>query len=186
MSKEQLFINILDDLKQKIESGDSYQLLKSTELIRSLLFDTTGPLVDKINRQHKLKIKYEYLDSRTGYPESIMALNPKWFVVGDGFYPKWLITNGNIISTKKEKFFSMLIMRIDGREITTKELIDYVLYCMGGTHHSDPKELSELALKKMEDIFFMNTTSAISQIRSIGMVILDSLQELKEQVKRGI
>lgn len=155
-------------------------------MIRSLLFDTTGSLVDKLNKTYKFKIEFEYLDTTSGYVEKVLNLKPIWYSVGDGLFPDWDSTGGQIIKSNIHKFFSTVVIINNGLNITVKELLDYSLYCLGGTHHREAKSHADLALKSMENVFVNNGLIAINQLRSIGKITIKSLQQLKEHVEGNL
>jgi len=182
MEKHELFLNILKDLRDKIESNNPFQIIKSSELIRSLLFDASGPLVNKVNKEFKVKIEYEYRDTKSDYAASVIALKPSTFVVSDGLYPDWLLTNGTIKKTSIDALLSTLIIIKDGKELTVKNVLDYVLYCLGGTHHEEPKKEESVTLAELNEMYFGNANVVVHQVKSIGMVVLKALEPLKSEI----
>jgi len=182
MEKHDLFLNILQDLKEKIDSNNPYQIIKSSELIRSLLFDASGPLVNKVNKEFKVKIEYEYLDTKSGYRAFLFKMNPESFIVGDGLYPEWLITRGDIVKTKIDSFFKTMLIVKDGKEMTVKDVLDYVINCLGGTHHEEPKKDERVTLENMKNMFFGNTNAVVHQVKSIGTVVLKAMEPVKSEI----
>ena len=61
---EDYFLRTLDDLEHKIDSDNYYQILGISALVRRLLVDGF-PLVDKVNRYYRLKIRYRIAISNT-------------------------------------------------------------------------------------------------------------------------
>ncbi|MFC7357087.1 hypothetical protein ACFQO1_05270 [Jejudonia soesokkakensis] len=185
MEKHELFIETLNDLELKIHSDKPYQILKSSEIIRSLLFDTTGPLVDKINREFKLKIEFEYRDTKMR-SESSPSLIPKptTYIVADGFYPPDGIPNAKSVKTKKDQFFKALLIYHNDTIYTVKDILNFALYNLGGTHHAEPNTESETNLAELNDLFLGNINSIIFQTRAIGKVVIKALSELKNEVEK--
>jgi hypothetical protein len=56
-----LFLSTLDDLEKSISSNDDYTLLCASKLIRQLFLDGANSLVDKVNKNYKLKLKLKLL-----------------------------------------------------------------------------------------------------------------------------
>ena len=56
MKKEQLFIRTIEDLDNKLNSTDDYEILMIAGLLRKLLLDG-GALLDQINSRIGLKIR---------------------------------------------------------------------------------------------------------------------------------
>lgn len=52
---EESFLNTLNDLREKADSNDRYQLIKASGLLRLLLLD---PLIHEANQKHKIKFKF--------------------------------------------------------------------------------------------------------------------------------
>jgi hypothetical protein len=184
MDKQKLFLYTLEDLKSKLDSNNSYQVLKTSELVRTLLFDTSGPLADKINREFKLKIKFHHKDTMSGYNILAGIAKPSLYLSLDGFYPKSAMTNSKTVESNKSEFFKTMVIVVNEREFTVKEILDHAVNCLGGTHHGEPKEAERIALKELESLKLgdLDTNSIIRQTKSIGYVVLDALQELKEKV----
>lgn len=184
MNKHNLFLHTLDDLKSKLDSNNSYQILKSSELVRTLLYDTSGPLVNKINQEFKLKIKFHHKDTLSGYNVLARIAKPSLYLSLDGFYPKNARTNSKTLESNISQFFKTMVIVVDQRVFTVKDMLDHAVNCLGGTHHGEPKEEERFALKELESWSFgdLNTNAIIRQIKSIGYVVFDALQELKEKV----
>lgn len=182
MDNRNLFFNTYNDLVDKIKSENEYQIIKSTELIRRLIFDSNS-LVDKV--KGKLTIEYTYTDSTNGSTFRYMKkLGMSDFVIADGFYPPERIANvGPIVKTNKDKFLKCIILIKDGKEYTVLDIIKFVLFCQGGTHLDNPKKEYQVALDKFKNqkIFSLNPT--IYQIKSIGKVIIDALKPLETELK---
>ena len=183
MTKTELFLSILDDLKIKSNSNDPYQILKSTEIIRSLLFDTSGPLVDKINKDFKLKITYRYVKYGDNLNHPLFK-DLMTYISGDGFYPDEFSNSEKIIETKKSEFFNALVIFHDKNLFNVKDILDFALYKLGGTHHENPKSEKDKKISTLNTLYLGNQNSIIFQCRSIGKVVYDALIDLKTEVEK--
>lgn len=181
MTKQQLFIEILNDLEFKINSKDQYQILKASELIRSLMFDASGSLIDKINKDYSLKILFEYKDI------SELLNHPLYkdvdvFFIGQGLYPPFSNPNSKIIKTKKDDFLKAIIVISDGKRYSVKDILNFSLYKLGGTHHEEPKSDDDKRIAELNGYSLMAINSILYQIIGIGNVVISALYELKNKV----
>lgn len=181
MNRHQLFINSLEDLESKINSKNEYQILKSTEILRTLLFDSSGPLVDKINKEFKIDIKFRYKVVGENLDNPLFK-NLVTFICGDGFYPPNSRPNIKITETKKDQFFKALVIFHNQNFYTVKDVLDFSLYKLGGTHHEDPKTDKEKIFSELNNLYVANGNSIIFQCKSIGEVVLEGLKELRFRV----
>lgn len=185
MNKELLFLETLNDLRQKIDSNQPYHLIKSSELIRSLLFDPSGSLVDKINRERRFKIKFEFIDGRDSL-EGIrkIGISIDTFTLNDELYPP--TTNPNRPDKKigsKDNFLNALIIFHNNREYTVKDVLDFVLYNLGGTHHDDPKDEEKEILSHLNNVFQIGGHySVVRPMKAIGLVVIDALSDLEKSI----
>ena len=76
---EQLFLDTLRDLEQRVSAQDAYQILGISALIRKLLLDGY-PLIDQVNRERRLKIWFEIglpQKSPPGFPQPLFYTQDK-------------------------------------------------------------------------------------------------------------
>ena len=95
MDREKLFIRTLDELQEKLASGDEYEILTASGLIRKLLFDEYK-LADQVN-QRRVKFRFRFTDTSQGFSASMIAMKPDFWSIVDGLDPECLITNGEVI-----------------------------------------------------------------------------------------
>lgn len=185
MKKHELFIEVLNDLREKIGSNKPYHIIKATELIRTLLFDKSGPLVDKLNKKYKIKFQFKHCDTRRDLEslEKIGIPIPDTYICADGFYPETMPSQEKTIISNRDSFYKTLIMIHEGKEYTVKDVLDHVLYILGGTHHDDPKKEEELILTNLNKHFTIGNISAVVyQIKAISRVVIKSLTELENKI----
>jgi hypothetical protein len=186
MRRQELFLNVLKDLRSKIKSNDPYQLIKSSELIRTLLFDSSGPLVHKLNREHKLKIEFKYNDAKDtldGYKKAGIPI-PTTFMIADGFFPGTAIAKSKTVTEKLDNFLKALLIYHGGREYSVKDILNHAVNFLGGTHHDDPKKEKELVLTQLNnELLIGGHSSIVLPLKAIGLVVLDALAELESKVR---
>ena len=73
MEANLLFLQTLRDLRERVESGTQYDMVRATALLRQLLLDDS-PLVHQVNKVFQLKLRFEVCGRR--YTESVLKLNP--------------------------------------------------------------------------------------------------------------
>lgn len=177
---KQLFLKTISDLENKISSKDPYEILGASALIRKLFLDD-HPLVDRINREYKLKILFHVCIPKPDPPGS-----PKPIVtfVRDGIDPSNIIYPGMIVSKlTRDKFFKVVVLTISGKEYTIKDVILFEANIMGGVHAGTPKSEKEKVLKALNDLLSIGGYAAsLKQLQSIGRVILKALIPLKEKI----
>jgi hypothetical protein len=80
---EELFINIYNDLRDKLDKGDKYNLIKASGLIRQILFDASpaSPLLDLVNRDYKLKILFRTQKNRPKFGKTVEFGGQVWETV---------------------------------------------------------------------------------------------------------
>jgi hypothetical protein len=61
---ELLYLNTIEDIKEKLLRGDRYHIIKASGLLRHLFLDSE-PLIHQINRQHRAKLLFSIVDHST-------------------------------------------------------------------------------------------------------------------------
>jgi len=178
---ELLFIRTVDELSQRINSNDAYEILQASGLIRKLFLDE-NPIVEVVNRKYKEKLEFIICDFGTfeipGVPKPDMwneidSLNPD---TGLGL---------PVISVSRDKFFKKQIGYYEGKFYTVKDVVKYVSNIMGGVHFDTPSNEVEIALEKIKNfILFGDLNTPLRSLRAIGRIVLKSLNPLKDKVSK--
>ena len=59
---DNLFLRTLDDIEKRLSETDPYEILLISGLIRKLFLDD-NPLVDQVNKKHRIKLTFEVAES---------------------------------------------------------------------------------------------------------------------------
>jgi len=178
--QEQLYLKTLDDLNNRIVSRDPYEILGASALIRKLFFDD-HPLVEQVNQHYKLKFVFNvcFLPAwPPGVPE------PNIYCIQDGLDPD---TSGQGWPTHqlgRDQFFKIIVLVIDGKKYTIKDVVLFEANIMGGVHAGTPKSEKDKILKTLNDQLFINGyATSLRQLKAIGRVIIKALVPLTQHVK---
>jgi hypothetical protein len=141
---DRLFLRTLEDIEKRIDSKDSYELLGVSALLRKLLFDDF-PLVDRVNRKHRLKIRFqvacedyeEYVKDlkEIGVPEPMLYMAPE---IDMSPCPPRLLT--------KDQFYKTVVFVIQGRRYTVHDIVILLANVMGGVHAGEPTNDDQKAI----------------------------------------
>ncbi|MCH7501313.1 MAG: hypothetical protein IH886_15165 [Nitrospinae bacterium] len=179
MTPDELFIRSLDDLHLSINSGDEYDVLQASAIIRKLFLDG-DPLVDQINRNHKLKLQFSVIqpiDFRIdGIPE------PDVWCAVDSIDPRRSPQLNPSTDLNRDPFLGLLIGRVQGEDYSVKDIISFVANVAGGVHAGSPKNAKDEALNKLKELYIFSDLSILLQhLRSIGRIILEALRPLRDK-----
>lgn len=185
-----LFSRTLDDLEEKSNSNDEYELLMTTPLLRKLLIDGDNSLISQINKKGK-KLRFrvnvrEPLHKR--FPtifKSADLKSYKWFSL-DGFDPETADASRgfNPIELTYDDFLKQVVIYANHEEITVKDLILHLANKEGGVHKQrrelEKHEMRNLILQELgESLGIGNLPSVLSSLRAINRVVIRSLAIFK-------
>lgn len=181
MNFDKLFLKSLNDLHLSINSGDEYKVLCASGIIRKLLVDG-GRLVDQVNRDHKLKIKFRVIppnfQSIQGVPEPHM-----WCMV-DSIDPRRSPEKNAITELINiDKFLGLTIGRVDEHKYTVKNIIEFAANVAGAVHYRSPEGKLEEAINELRKFHIFSDINVLLQhLRSIGRIILEGLRPLRNKI----
>lgn len=178
--KEVLFINTLNDLSNKVNSNEPYEILLASALIRKLLLDD-APLLHQVNRKYKFKFEYHVGDilEPPDAQEKLIA----WGAL-DGIEPDNDSGESEVIKKTEKTFLAMIIGAANGKDYTVKDLVKYVANVMGGVHPGSTEAQQKEKLHILENYYVTGLNIPLAQIRSIAKVTLRALKPLKEKLLR--
>lgn len=180
MYTEGLFIRTLDELEECIASNDDYTVLRASALIRKLFLDDY-PLVDHVNRPHRLKIEFEVVDTDQLLDMFKVPGMPAFEFLGiqDALDPE-SIPNPPRKRVKRDVFFQTKVQVSKGNTFTIREIIKHQANIRGGVHAGKPKNDSEKILSEIDDtIKIFALPPGLRQLKAIGRIVLRALQPLK-------
>jgi hypothetical protein len=179
MDSTHLFCRTYDDLSERISSQDPYVILGASALIRKLFIDD-DPLVDQVNRSHKIKLSFVIGEIDTPYHREVMKDKPRYWSLQDGLDPKTKLVAGGTTTLKRDKFFDTVVLIANGKEFNIRELIKFEANVMGGIHAGKAKTDQEKALASLAGLYMGNTRASLRQLLAISRVILSALSPLRQ------
>lgn len=180
MNNKVLFIRTIDDLHRSINSNDEYEVLRASALIRQLFLDGDNSLVDRVNRQYRVKLEFEVVEHT---PPNVPGLNFNIWAVIDGIDPRAVPLHFPRVKKKRDSFFGMIVAIVDGHEYSIRELVQFVANVMGGVHSGALHGKKETSLEQLKELrFFSRISMALLFIKAIGRIILESLKPLQYEV----
>lgn len=173
---ERLFVQKLMELDEAQVSGQPYDLLRATGILRLLLIDG-NPLLHEVNQRLKLKVLFHVMRRDPGPPVSpdVHLRNP------DPPGPKAATED-----LKLDAFLGMAcITTSNGETATIRDVIKSGANFMGGVHFSkgpstEPGE--QIVLDVGNGIRVLGNESTFAAIGGICRVVLRALQPLAEAV----
>lgn len=183
MEAAALFVRTLDDLDARVRSTDDYYVLMSALLLRKLLLDSR-PLVEEVNAAYHLKIRYP-MNGETPYERLVLNDGPLYWSLEDAIDPSTDHPPGLLapITATRGQLLGRRVMRLNGRDVTVRDLIDQLAHIEGAVHHAAPKNEREVLLSEASRVIYVGgLPSGIRQIRAIGRVVLRGLAPLRAAV----
>jgi hypothetical protein len=145
---DHLFLDTLTDLDNRVQKPRSeYEAVMTAPLLRKLLRDSPS-LVDAVNRERRLKIRY-VVDGRLPIWMELGEPPPYAYAEEDGFDPDTSLIQPVPMEVTRDLLLSRLIMVYRGQEITVKNLVRYVAHVAGGVHLYAPKNEQEAAVQSL-------------------------------------
>jgi len=167
MTRDQLFLDTLRDLREKHRSNQPYDLLRGSGLLRQLLLDGHS-LVDQVNRAHRLKIEFNTIDFTLKPPVPIERIRLHWTNLDASATPRAMT-----IRVDRAKLLSAPVLVFKGREFTVHDLIQTAANVWGGVHSGSAKSDQQRELTEMQ------VTLPASQVVA---VMKQALAELRIEV----
>ncbi len=176
MDKVTLFLKTLEDIEKKMKSQDGYEIFMIAPLLRKLLIDDY-PLIDQVNGNKKLKIKFKINNRQIPLGDSSLM----FYSMEDGFDPDTSVPHlAYPLEVNRDKLLSRQIMIIDGTPISVIDLIKFLSHVQGGVHLGKAKTSQEQALKEIQSYLGIGGLPAgIRTILSISRVVTKGLEPLK-------
>ncbi len=175
MTRDELFLETVADLKEKLQSGSNYHLLKTAGLLRLLLLDNPS-LLGQVQKGRVRGIRFK-----------IVEVNPPagcidWFL-GDGLDPNDSPPNPKIVNVTLPYLLSTVIIQQDGVDSSIKDVIRYVSHILGGIHAGSPNEDADIILKNLDEHFELGGGQAtIYSLKAVSRVVLTALEPLCEKI----
>ncbi len=178
--KETLFLRTLEDLERRLLDEDPYVVLGAAALIRKLLLDD-HPLVDQVNRQHRIKLSFE-ISSPLGPPPGLPP--PSFFSVQDGIDPDTAPPFKKRIQVSRDQLFQTVLTVVDNHKYSMREIVLFESNVMGAVHAGSPRSDKEKALHEIDSTISVGGyASSLRQLKGIGRVVVKALTPIKKVIE---
>jgi hypothetical protein len=175
MDARRLFLETLRDLGNKVASGDEYDLVRSSGLIRHLLMDGTS-LCDRVNREARVQLLFDVLEPNDPPFDPIIHLS---------------LAPGNEIpqspartQKKRDAFLKMRVGRLRGVEFDVHDLISYMAHCAGGVHNHAPDSPAQQAIADLEEAFLLfGRPLTLHFLSNLGRIVIAALEPLRQKLQ---
>jgi hypothetical protein len=182
MQVEELFLRTVEDLRDRVQEGDEYALIRATALLRQLILDGAN-LVDQVNRAHKLKIRYTVCGKK--FSEHILARKPALFSSLGGIHVSGLFAHQREECTR-EQFLKTIVLSVGGHTFTIQDLIDHAAHVAGGVHAGSARNDRERVLSEFRGLIIREPTQQLTpqivELRGISLIVLDAIEPLRQKV----
>lgn len=174
MTREELFLNTLEDMRNRLSTNKVYDLLMTAALLRKLLLDLPS-LISIVKRGRQRRIWFT-IGSAQPYAGAVL------WVLGGGLNP--IHNTGHIKQVSLDDFLATTVIQVEGRDITIKDIIRHVSHISGSVHAGTPTEEADLILAEVNHIFQVGgADSTTFSLRAINEVVLTALADLESLIK---
>jgi len=167
-------------MEARLRSVDPYEVLLIAGLLRKLFLDDF-PLVDQVNRQHRLKLSFEVVDSLV--KPTAEDGNSLWSIQ-DGLDPDTAPPMKRRKSLSRDQFFHEIVAHVFGRQYSIREILLFEANVSGAVHAGAPKTDKERALAEVAGwLGIGGYPMALRQLQAVGRVALKALAPLRAAVE---
>ena len=168
MNHSRLFEELLLELQTYLNSGDAYEVIKSSRVLRQLLLDGDA-LLHLVNRelraQPRFRVRMLTDEAKQGFAPEI--------------YPDTDRSKTNDLQLKGFLAFSM--GSSDGASITIREVIKFVAIALGGVHFKDDPTGKYTALDELHSSADrIEDSPVLLALQHIGAVCRDALIPIRD------
>jgi hypothetical protein len=170
-------------LQELLKGGPEVQLLDVAAILRHLLLDGE-PLVDIVNREFRIPIRFKVFRSATEiYERDKLAGSTSTFVFVGNTRPPF----APLREIKKDKFLNFDLYYLDGTKFTVKQVIRLCANELGGVHNQkDFSKSEEQMLRTLNKAFSIGgVSSALAALQLIGSTTIEALEKLYSLVSKG-
>ena len=178
---EQLFIDTVNELSERMTRGSRYDLIKASGLIRALVVDGSN-LMHQVNRNFREKILFTVKQWQTATPAPGKLELQTVMPTG----------NGETIAVELDAFLVRRCIFYHQHVYTVRDIIKVVANVRGGVHAGKPSTDSEAAVVDPQFVSLKvgvagteSVDLCIGQIKAIAEVVLSSLRPLKSRILRS-
>lgn len=173
---EERFIRSLAELQERIAIADRVHLLEASAILRRLLLDA-HPLVSRVNRTHKLKLRYPtVVDNQIEVPEAAAAY--RYLNLAPRVSPK-----GSVVELSLDEFLSQPVV-VGKRSYSVRDVIGFCANTKGGVHFDDPKSRTSKELLELDGVHLPELIDAsLHAIADLSWCIVQGLRPLVMRIE---
>ena len=178
MDTNTLFLKTLEDIESRLAQSDPYEILLIAGLLRKLFLDD-HPLVDQVNRTHRVKIEFEVTAPFNKPDEG--DKNSLWSVQ-DGLDPDTAAPGKKRLLLSRDQFFQTVVAMIYGTSFTIRDVVKFEANVAGAVHAGSPKTEKEKALNTLGEHFGVGGYEpTLRQLLAIARVSIKALAPLRAE-----
>jgi hypothetical protein len=183
MTIEELFLQTLLDLEQRLLQADEYALLRAAALLRQLLLEE-HPIASEVNRSRRLKLTFTVTDIGP-YFEMLLQDGANFYSTEDGLDPVFTAPFGQSLDLTRDQFLKRRVMVVNGNILSVHDVIDQLAHVEGGVHVGTARTAKEKALKEAATAFRIgDLPGGTLMIAAIARVTLVALRDLRDAVQK--
>jgi len=178
--QEALFVGTLIDMSAKVSTGQKYDVIRASGLLRQLLLDDS-PLVHQVNRSHRKQLKFKVLQFPKDLP-SEHKVNFLWLDIDPSSVP-----SANANECDLQGFLAALCLRIGDTHYSVGDVIKLCAHVKGGIHSGKPKTQAETELLNLDRKHrLFEQEPSIAAMRGIARVALSGLWPLVQAIWQNV
>lgn len=173
---EERLIRSLVELQERIAKADRIHLLEASAILRRLLLDA-HPLVSRVNREYRLKLRYPTIvNTPVEVPEaaatySYLNLAPL------------VSAKGSVVELSLDEFLSQPVV-VGERSYSVKDVIVFCANTKGGVHFDDPKSSTSKELLELDGVHLPELIDAsLHAIADLSWCIVQGLRPLVMKIE---
>ena len=184
MNPESLFLRTVADLEQRTRSNDSYEVLRSSLMIRQLLLDGGNSLLDQVNRTLRLPRPVFRVHPAGTLPLPPEVLATITHLVPDGIDPESCPNAPGIVDLDRDRFFKVSVGSVRGEVLTVHAVVDYSAHVLGGVHSGTPgADAKAAALAELSrGLRIVGVDPSLAILRPIGRIVVRAMQPYRDEL----
>jgi hypothetical protein len=180
LQAERLFLERCDQIARRTQSPQEIDLLDLPAALRQLLLDGP-PLVHKVNRTHRLKLRFR-VGNFTMQPDKFTVV----LALEDGLDPDTGRPGRPVSEVDLDGFLAHKVIILRQASHSVADVIRFAANVAGGVHHDQkPKEAQKILADYGAMFGLGGLPAGIRQLQAIGRVTLKGLSPLIETVRNS-
>lgn len=180
MQAERLFLERCDQIAHRVHSPREIDLLDLASGLRQLLLDGP-PLIHKVNRTHRLKLRFR-VGNFTLQPDKFTTV----LALEDGLDPDTARPGKPVSEVDLDGLLAHKVIIMRQASHSVAHVIRFAANVAGGVHHDQKPREAQIVLADYSAMFGLGGLPAgIRQLQAIGRVTLKGLSPLMEAVRNS-